>query len=216
MALDTLTIDTSQLTARVQKLAALAGPAFGQAIVPVVNEALKVGAFEVVRLLSGPVLKRRTGNAAASVIPVPASAEGNTVTGSVGSNVRYLHFQFKGGVIRAKDGGFLAIPLDAALTPAGVPKYPSPLRETLKSAFLAGTFVAKGVLFGKLGTTKTGRNRLSGKGQIGFGRSNVVALFSLKKQVTIPPHDYLTEPKRQMMLQFTRSRFIAALKGVIA
>lgn len=186
MALDTLTIDTSQLTARVNKLAALAGPAFGQAVAPLVNEALKIGHDEVIRLLSGPVLKRRTGKAAGSVQVVPAQAEGDIVTGSIGSNVRYLHFQFKGGTIVPRNAKWLAIPIGNALTPAGVPRYPSP-RDAGKLIFIPRTRAGNAIL----------ARRKPGGG--------LDPLFVLKKSVTIPPHNFLTAPKQTMLLQLKRT-----------
>lgn len=186
MALDTLTIDTAQLSARVNALAARTGSGFARVVVPIVNAALKVGQAEVVRALSGPVLKRRTGNAAASVRPIPAEAEGNSVTGSVGSSARYLHFLFKGGTIRPRTAKYLAIPIGNALTPAGVPRYPSP-RDAGKLIFIPRT---------RAGNTILARRKPGG---------GIDPLFVLKKQVTIPPHDFLTEPKAKMVGQLRRA-----------
>lgn len=192
---DTLFIDTTQLTARVNRLASLAQGGFARAVVPVVNEALATGHDEVRRLLSGPVLRRRTGVAAASVRPVPAQADGNTVTGSVGSNVWYLHFQYTGGTIRPRNARYLAIPIGNALTPAGVSRYPSP-RDAGKLIFIIS----------KAGNKLLVRKRPDG---------GLDPLFVLKSSVTIPPHDFLTEPKRKMTLQLQRT-IPAALKRIAA
>jgi hypothetical protein len=190
---DTLVIDTTQLTVRVNRLAAFAQGGFARAVVPAVNEALAVGQTEVVRLISGPVLRRRTGNAAASVRPIPAQAQGDTVTGSVGSNVRYLHFLYKGGTIRPRNAKYLAIPIGNALTPAGVSRYSSP-RDAGKLIFIIS----------RAGNKLLVRKRVDG---------DLDPLFVLKSQVTIPPHDFLTEPKRKMTVELRRS-IPSALKRV--
>lgn len=192
---DQLVIDTTQLTARVNRLAALSREGFARAVVPAVNEAVAAGHAEVVREISGPKLKRRTGTAAASVRPVPAKVEGDTVTGGVGSNVRYLHFLYRGGTIRPRNAKHLAIPIGEALTPAGVPRFPSP-RDAGKLIFII---------------SKAGNKLLVRKNP----DKSLTPLFVLKSQVTIGPHDFLTEPKRKMTLELRRS-IPAALKRVAA
>lgn len=152
---------------------------------------------EIVQNLSGSVLKRGTGNLARSVRhrleqqgPSKIMGEVGILAGS-GPVTKYAAIHLTGGVITPKRAQFLAIPLPAARTASGVPRYGSPLRETLKAAFPAGTFVAKGVLFGKLGATTSGRLKTK-------GGSNIVALFALKKSVTIPKRDYLSAPRTRL------------------
>lgn len=76
----------------------------------------------------------------------------------------YADIQEHGGKIEAKRAQFLAIPLEAAKTPAGVPRFSSPLRESTAPPM----FFAKGILFAKEGNT-------------------IVPMFALKKSVEIPP-----------------------------
>lgn len=183
---DTLTIDTTRLIARAKALAVLASDGFTRVAVPAVNKALAVGHVEIVRLLSGPVLRRRTGNAAASVRSVPAQAEGGSVIGKLVSAVHYLHFLFKGGIIKPRKGQFLAIPIGNALTPAGVSRYPSP-RDAGELIFIPRT---------KAGNTILARRKPDG---------GLDPLFVLKKQVEIPPHDFLSGPKQKMLLMLRQT-----------
>ncbi|MGH7961771.1 MAG: hypothetical protein ACRERD_08085, partial [Candidatus Binatia bacterium] len=149
------------------------------------------------RNVSGPVLRRRSGTLANSLGTEPPVVQGDRLVAHVGllkatAAQRYGHFLIRGGTIRPRHARFLAIPLPAARTAAGVSRFPSPLRQSLAAAYPAGTFVAKGVLFGKLGATATGRQRTTRK-NTGFGaRAAVVPLFALKRSVTIKPHDYVS------------------------
>lgn len=116
------------------------------------------------------------------------------------------------GPIRAKNayrnvpgGPYLNIPLDAALTPAGVTRFSA--REA-ESVYPGGTVIAKSkkgnwILFGKLfdrfgrGTRDVGKGRVAGSGSsrkraaAGYD-PDLVPLFVLKKEVPpIPPKYFL-------------------------
>jgi len=123
--------------------------------------------------LSGKMLKTRTGRLRASIGSM-VTKRGIEIMALIGSGVRnakgrvkYANIQETGGIIRAKSGKFLAIPLPAALTPAGVPKKTSPLDYV-------NTFIAKGVIFQKKGKKFT-------------------PLYALKKSVRIPASKYLSK-----------------------
>ena len=98
------------------------------------------------------------------------------LTGVLITDSKYYRVQEYGGTIRSnRAGGFLAIPLPAAKTPAGVSRYPSPLRQSLKIAFPQGTFVRK---------SKGGNLILFGvKGKA----SKLIPLFLLREQVVLTP-----------------------------
>jgi phage gpG-like protein len=119
------------------------------------------------------------------------------MSGATGTRVVYGAIQEEGGDIVPRRAKMLAVPLDAALTPAGVGRYRSPLRETLRSAFPGGTFVHKGVLFGK--KTKT---------------SQPVALFALKPRVTIPARPFLG-PAGQEQHERVNAVFALAVADIV-
>lgn len=81
-------------------------------------------------MLSGQRLNRRTGNLARSIVGRAArlgKAPGMRVgvfRGAAASD--YARIQEEGGTVKAKPGKALAIPMDAAKTPAGVPRWESP------------------------------------------------------------------------------------------
>jgi hypothetical protein len=137
--------------------------------------------------LGGAVLKRRTGKLARS-IDWRASKSGTAVKGAIGvlkegPASKYAGIHLTGGTITAKNAKFLAIPLAAAKTSAGVSRYPSPLRQSLPAAFPSGVFVHHGVIFGKLGKTASGRDKKR-------GGSNLVPLFILKHSVYLPKRNW--------------------------
>lgn len=94
------------------------------------------------------------------------------------SDSPYARIQELGGTIRARGGGFLAIPIDDNLTPAGVPRWESPLNpEIVDGFFLQGK--RTGTLFYVRRTR--GKNK---KSQTEF--ENLEFLFALVKSVEIP------------------------------
>lgn len=124
--------------------------------------------------LSGNPLKVRTGALRGSFTANVVSVPGGNKAVSISTRSPYFRIHDTGGTIRPRTAKFLAIPLDAALTPAGVSRYPSPLRASLPIAFPLGVFVRRGILWGV---------RSRGRGGV---KSEIVPLFALRKQVTIP------------------------------
>jgi hypothetical protein len=94
-------------------------------------------------------------------------------------DVRYAALQDLGGVVHAKSGKFLAIPLGPALTASGVPRYATP-RD------VPGLFVWRShggrLLLGR----RTGR----------VGRPT--PYFALVKSVRVPASRYLTDTTAEM------------------
>jgi phage gpG-like protein len=68
------------------------------------DDILKLQGHIVADKLSGQVLKRRTGALAASVQPGPVIEEGETITGTIGTNVPYARILEYGGVIQHPGG----------------------------------------------------------------------------------------------------------------
>ena len=88
---------------------------------------------------------------------------------------RYARIQELGGTITPISAERLAVPLDAAKTPAGAARYPSPLRSTLPAVFKGGLFTIH---------SKSGALILMGRKAKG---ADPVALFALVGSVTLPP-----------------------------
>jgi len=196
MAAISVTFDLKQMDDLVSQLTNAARKTLVAEAAGVLKTRLEIADAAIIANLSGAVLKRRTGNLARSVRHTQ-EVSGPTVIGQVGILAdgpvqKYAAIQLFGGTIRPKNAKFLAIPIGQALTASGVPRYGSPLRQSLPGAFPAGTFVAKGILFGKLGNTPGGT--LTTKG----GR-NIVPLFVLKSSVTIPAHDYMSGPRQELL-----------------
>lgn len=121
------------------------------------------------RNLAGGILNRRTGQLASRTRVTQATVKGTEVSFAIETNnVAYGLIHEVGGTIVPRTKKFLTIPLPAALTSAGV------LRKTAAEFIqnpspFAGTFAAKGVIFGK---SQTG--------------DAIVPLFALAKKVEIP------------------------------
>lgn len=81
---------------------------------------------------------------------------------------KYAITHEEGKTITPKKSKFLAIPLDAAKTAAGVPRYSSPLRESgMKKTFIARSSAGNLILFASVG-------------------SQITPMFALVRSVTIP------------------------------
>lgn len=135
--------------------------------------------YVVTHKLRGGVLQRRTGTLGSAVfyrVDDDGQADGTiscVVTADLGIAI-YARVQELGGTITAKNGGYLTIPLEAALTGAGVARFSAHEVIANPQAFgFDGTFFAKHVLFGKQGDT-------------------IVPLFALKTSVTLKPAGYLS------------------------
>lgn len=139
----------------------------------------------------GGLVGRRSGNLARALMELVTVTE-DGVTGELWpdpAKVAYGAIQEDGGTVIPKNAKFLTIPLEAMLTGVGVAR--GTARQVIESpeAFgYSGTFVAKGVIFGKLGKTAKGRQRTRG---LGGEQTSVIPLFALKSSVTIPGRHYL-------------------------
>lgn len=173
-------IDTSPLEGLITR-AQQAEKSFALIVTPIVNNALKEAEGNIKDLIGGPVLKVRSGVARESVHAIPAQVDAQGVSGQVGTNVPYLYFQYTGGTIRPRNARNLAIPIGNALTPAGVPRYATP-RQIPDLIFIPRT---------RAGNTILALRKPGG---------GIDPLFVLKKQVTIPPHDFLTKPAETLEL----------------
>lgn len=125
--------------------------------------------------LSGPTgsssVSRRTGGLARSVRAIDPALDGSKVSGGIEVSAKYarVHIGKKGTstVIKPTKKKFLAIPLAAAKTSAGVPRG-GPL-----DGIWGPTFISKGIIFGKApGTKEEG--------------SKPIPLFVLKGSVVVP------------------------------
>jgi len=150
----------------------------------VLRPVLVKGALQMERTakenVSGRVLKVRTGRLRASI---QAKAEGLRITlqagGSGGTGeVKYARIHEEGGVIVPKNGRYLAIPLPAARTAAGVSRFASP-RDVPGLTFVQ-SLRGQPMLVATT-RTKTGR----------AGKAYGVPMFLLRTSVTIPQRPYL-------------------------
>ena len=95
---------------------------------------------------SGDRLARRSGTLARSTRPLTVTMQGSKILGGIGFGAEYagVHIGPAGSkvTIRPKNKKFLAIPLPAAKTAAGVPRG-GPL-----DGIWGPTFISKGVIFG--------------------------------------------------------------------
>ena len=136
--------------------------------------------------LSGQVLSRRTGHLAGS-IKYTVEESGTSFMGRVGSSLEYSAIHETGGTITAKRAKYLTIPLQSAMTPAGVVRKPA--RKW------ADTFVRKisNNLF--IFSKESGRP---------------VPIFLLKKSVKIPKRPYIAPA-----LEETKSKLIDIIKEAV-
>lgn len=142
-------------------------------------------------------LARRTGTLARSTRPIKAKVEEDKVTGGLAFGAKYakVHIGPSGStfVIRPKNRKFLAIPLTAAKTAAGVP------RGRPLDGIWGPTFISKGIIFGYSGGTKRTQS------------STPIPLFVLMRSVVIPRR---IDPKIHL-LEWVKPEFIQDLKQVV-
>lgn len=116
------------------------------------------------RASTGP-LKARSGSLAGSFSVTETGTTAATWSMTVGTTSKYAPMQEYGGTVRPVRKKWLTIPLDAALTPAGVLRAPAPMwRDTFFARSKRGNLI----LFQKTGKKK------------------ITPLFVLKKQTKIP------------------------------
>ena len=155
----------------------------------------------IVRHLTGGTtadrLGRRTGTMARSTRPIPVQMVGSKVTGglSFGAEYAWTHIGPAGSqvTIRPKNKKFLAIPLAAAKTAAGVSRG-GPL-----SGIWGPTFIAKGIIFGFSGGTKASKS------------GNPIPLFVLKRSVVVRRRIF---PKEHL-LDWAKPKFMADLSQIV-
>lgn len=142
--------------------------------------------------LSGSPLHVRSGDLRNSINAGPIQESEQEIRGPVGTNLIYAAPQNYGATISAKNVQFLTIPLDAALTPAGVMRWSA--REIISNPGEGGylrTFFRNGILFGSDGNT-------------------IDPLFALKTSVTIPPRPFM-----QPGLESVRGDFLAGMASAL-
>jgi len=160
-----------------------------KAIQAVTRTAKKVEAKLLRQHMSGhsdSSLGKRTGAAARSLKADPATAKGTVVTSKITGGVNYLRIHFTGGIIKAKKK-FLTIPTDFAKTNAGVAKGRM-VKEGNTWTFLGmPTFIAKGVIFGKVGGPNARSEGIRQRRATGekVGKGQIIPLFILKNSVVI-------------------------------
>jgi hypothetical protein len=160
-----------------------------QAIRQPVFRSLNIAKNAIRTNLSGSVLNRRTGVLAASVDTEGPAVQGAAMLARLGilrgPARRYADIHLTGGVIRPVNAQKLAVPLSAALTASGVAAFPD------------GTFVAKDIIFGKV------------------GRVEIVPLFVLKDQVVIPKRDYMSGPLQALIRSVSQDVATGAAQTIL-
>lgn len=150
---------------------------------PVLNDAKN----DMRRLVSGSVLRVRTGILRNSITTEGPTAQGQQLEGRAGLLTdgpasKYGHFLIHGGTITPKRGKYLAIPIGPALTGSGAARFPGGPRTVDGLVFIPRTRAGNTILA-----------LVSGRGK----SRRITPYFVLKRSVTIRPHDYISEPAAQ-------------------
>jgi hypothetical protein len=146
-------------------------------------------------------LQSRTGALSQStrILPAKVTDGGSKVSGGVNFGQKYarVHIGPVGQVttIRPVNKQWLTIPLEAAKTGAGA------LRGGATSSIYRETFIAKGIIFGKLGTVK-----VAGKTQ-----GKIVPLFILKKEVKVKARLHPSD-----MFAWLQPKIVDSIREIIA
>jgi hypothetical protein len=167
----------------------------------------RAAGYVVKQFLSGDPLHRRTGLLAASVVG-DAIMVGNVPAMRVGvfrgPALRYALIQERGGTVLPVNAKALAMPVNAALTPAGVARWPGPREYPGKLQFIPWR--------------KGGGNAIGGLydvAQLAAYRKNFSALrplYVLLRQAKIPAHWYLRNGMQQF-IPTVASELLAFLKA---
>lgn len=178
MAEYTVFVDEREIKRAARVLRVKADERFAAVVRPLLVRRLAEGERAIKYNLTGPVLRRRSGNLVRAVGFVVFEQGRDTVFGRLGvlqegPAQAYAGIHMRGGVIRPKRGHYLAIPLPAAQTPAGVTRF-SP-REVVGGFFIR---------------SKNGNLLLVQKVAGG-----IRPLFVMKTQVTLPRRDYFSGPR---------------------
>ncbi len=132
--------------------------------------------------ISNKILKVRSGRLRNSIGSFVIEKE-KEIEGIIGSGVRqgervkYANIHETGGTITPKNVKWLTIPLQSALTPAGVPRGKA---KDFDNTFFAWSKANNLLLFQRQG-------------------KNVIPLFVLKKSVTIPARRYMSKTAEEVM-----------------
>lgn len=160
------------------------------------------------RLRGLPGLRRRTGLLTQSQKAVVTGDSVRTLVGTYaigGGLVKYARIHEEGGVVRPVRSQFLAIPLEAAKTAAGVSRAVSP-RD------FKDTFVRKGIIWQKLAP---GARAPRGASSNLADRAQIVPLFLLRRQVKIEPRLGIKDTwqaDRRRRLDFFRAAIAEAIR----
>lgn len=172
----TLTFDKKQLERITDKIKSISPAASNSVTRKAFTDLTLETESRLKQNLSGSILKVRSGRLRSS-IGSKVMDQGKNLLGEVGSGVRqggrvpYANIHETGGTITPKRTQYLAIPLPAALTSAGV------LRA--KPRDWPNTFIAK----------SAAGNLIIFQRKLGKG---AIALFVLKKSVKIPASEYMS------------------------
>jgi len=149
-------------------------------------------------LISGDLLRNRTGNLRSGIHPTPIETTETSVTGGVATGGQiYARINELGGVIRPQNAQFLTVPLAAVLTANGVARFSA--REIIESpgqGGYIGTFFRNNVLFGKR------------------GGADIEPLFALKSSVTITGKHYMQQGLESLHGEI-QDRLTASVMGVV-
>ncbi len=171
------------------------------------TEARLMTGYTRTTLMSGPrpsMLGVRTGNLRSQTKPLPVTERSGVIESGMGFGTEYArpHVGPMGQVttIRAKTGKFLAIPMDAAKTPAGVARG-APRSGVWGETFFRRTDKGNLILFGK---------RVAQKGaHAGQTRGGITPLFLMVKQVKIKSRVHPEE-----ILAWEKPKLIAAFRNI--
>lgn len=184
-----LTPASKRALEKLRKLSTAAG--FREALRPFFNrQAPKVGGYIIKNMLSGQRLRRRTGSLARSVIGLTEDYRGLPAlrVGTLrGPSTPYGAIQQRGGVILPKKAKALAIPMDAALTPAGVDRFGGPRGYPGELKFIP--FRKSGVAVGGLFDPATIQKDEDGKPDL----ANATMYYLLVRRVVLPAKHWLTD-----------------------
>lgn len=169
----------------------------GKAIEKGIKKASTTVLRQLVSNVSGVILKRRTGNLARSMGWRLDKDKNGVPEATVGSGaslktarMSYANIHETGGTIRPINAKMLTIPLKAAKTAAGVPRFTA--REVQSGA--------AGYDSSFIGRSKSGNLILFGSIK-GMAKIKVVPLFLLKDKVDIPARRYMSVTVEQTRKQ---------------
>lgn len=200
----TVSLDTTELRdlgKAYQKVGASLLDGGRKVLFPVLNDAKN----DMRRLVSGPVLRVRTGILRNSMTTEGPTVHGQQLEGRAGLLTdgpasKYGHFLVRGGTITPKRGKYLAIPIGPALTGSGAARFPGGPRTVDGLVFIPRTRAGNTILA-----------LISGRGKA----RKLTPYFVLKRSVTIRPHDYISEPAARATTQ-AQAAFAQYLSKIVA